>query len=178
MPVIYAGISKHTQEGKMPGTLTRWDPFAELTSMRNAMDRIFEQGFGRFPSLRNGEEFGPSTLGLDVYETDGSYVVKAAVPGVDPDQLDIEVKDDVLTIRGSFEQRDESEDENYLRRELRTGSFERTLRLPPTVDAANADAQFDRGMLKLTLPKKEEAKAHAIKITPKAVLPGGEGAQN
>jgi HSP20 family protein len=162
----------------MPASLTRWDPFAELTSMRNAMDRLFDQGFGRFPALRNGEEFGPNTLGLDVYETDGSYVVKAAVPGVEPDQLDISVKDDVLTIKGSFEQKDEAQEENYLRRELRSGSFERTLRLPPTVDAEHADAEFERGMLKLTLPKKDEAKAHAIKITPKTAIEGGHSGEH
>ncbi len=157
----------------MPTSLTRWDPFAELAGMRNAMDRLFEQGWGRFPALR-GEEFGPATLSLDVYETDGSYVVKAAVPGVDPEQLDISVDDDVLSIKGSFEQRDESRDENYLRRELRSGTFERTLRLPPTVDAEHADAEFERGMLKLTLPKKQEAKARSIKITPKPAIESGE----
>lgn len=161
----------------MPGTLTRWDPFAELTGMRSAMDRLFEQGFGRLPSLRSGEELGPATLGLDVYETDTSYVVKAAIPGVDPEQLDIEVKDDVLTIAGSYEHRDEAQEENYLRRELRTGSFARTLRLPPTVDAANAAAEFDRGILKLTLPKKEEAKAQSIKITPRVRVEGADEAK-
>jgi len=140
--------------------------------MRNAMDRLFEQGWGRFPALRGSEEFGPASLSLDVYETDGSYVVKAAVPGVDPEQLEISVDDDILSIKGSFEHKDESREENYLRRELRSGSFERTLRLPPTVDAEHADAEFERGMLKLTLPKKEEAKARSIKITPKGAIEG------
>ncbi|HKS90822.1 MAG TPA: Hsp20/alpha crystallin family protein [Tepidiformaceae bacterium] len=158
----------------MPTSLTRWDPFAEFASMRTAMDRLFDQRFGRFPALRANEDLGPATLGLDVYETDGSYVVKAAVPGVSPDQLDISVEDDVLSIKGSFEQKDESQDETYLRRELRSGSFERTLRLPPTVDAERADAEFDRGMLKLTLPKREEAKARSIKITPRPVLESGD----
>lgn len=160
----------------MPASLTRWDPFAELTSMRTAMDRLFDQGLGRFPGLRNSDEFSPTALGLDVYETDGNYVVKAAVPGVAPEDLDISVKDDILTIKGSFDHEEESRDERYLRRELRSGSFERALRLPPTVDAERADAQFEHGMLKLTLPKREEAKAHAIKITPKGVIEGGEGA--
>lgn len=162
----------------MPTSLTRWDPFAEFASMRTAMDRLFEQRFARFPALRGSEELTPGTLGLDVYETDGSYVVKAAVPGVDPEQLDISVDDDILSIKGSFEQKDESQDENYLRRELRSGSFARTLRLPPTVDAEHADAEFEHGMLKLTLPKREEAKARSIKITPKPIVEdGGQGDQ-
>ncbi|MCC7364982.1 MAG: Hsp20/alpha crystallin family protein [Dehalococcoidia bacterium] len=157
----------------MPTTLTRWDPTAEVASMRGLMDRLFEQSFGRFPAFRpTGEELGASTLGLDVFETNDGYVVKAAVPGVDPKDVDVSVEDDVLTIKGEFQQRDEANDEQYLRRELRYGSFQRSLRLPPTVDAERAEAQFEHGVLKLTLPKKPEARARSIKITPQGVVDG------
>jgi len=91
----------------MATTLSRWDPFTELNTMRNMMDRFFDQSFGRLPALRrDGEELGPATLGLDVYETGTDIVVKAAVPGVDPQQIDISVEDDVLSIKGEFEQRE------------------------------------------------------------------------
>ncbi|MCC6382795.1 MAG: Hsp20/alpha crystallin family protein [Dehalococcoidia bacterium] len=157
----------------MPNTLTRWDPFNELTSMRNMMDRLFESSVGRLPALRNtGEDLGTSALGLDVYETNDCYVVKASVPGVDPKDVDISVEDDILTIKGQFEQKDEAKEDNYLRRELRYGSFQRSLRLPPTVDAETARAEFENGILKLSLPKKPEARARSIKITPHGVLEG------
>lgn len=156
----------------MSTSLTRWDPFAELASVRNAMDRLFDQSFGRLPLIRNGEELGPLSIGLDIVETNDEYVVKAAIPGVEPKDVDISVEDDVLTIKGEFEQREEAQEENYLRRELRYGSFQRALRLPPTVDAENAKAEFEHGMLRLALPKKPEARTRAIKITPAGVIEG------
>ena len=153
----------------MATALTRWDPAAELANMRSVMDRVLDQSFGRLPAVfRNGEELGPATLGLDVYETSESFVVKTAVPGIAPEKVDISIDDDVLSIRGEHEEGTESGDENYLRRELRWGSFQRSLRLPPTVDADNADARFEHGVLTLTLPKKPEARARSIKITPHA----------
>ncbi|MBA4181726.1 MAG: heat-shock protein Hsp20 [Anaerolinea sp.] len=162
----------------MPNTLTRWDPATEFTTMRSLMDRLFDQSFGRLPAIRGGEDLGPSGLGLDVIETGDSFVVKAAVPGIDPKDVDISVEDDVLTIKGEFQQKEEASDENYLRRELRYGSFHRTLRLPPSVDVERADARFEHGMLKLTLPKKPEARARSIKITTDGVIEGEAQSQN
>lgn len=155
----------------MPTTVSRWDPTTELTTMRNLMDRFFEQGRGRL-SFRNGEDLGPSSLALDVIETGDNFVVKAAVPGIDPANVDISVEDDVLSIKGEFEQNEETNEDNYLRRELRFGSFARTLRLPPTVDAEHAQAKFEHGVLTLTLPKKPEARARSIKITTNGVIDG------
>lgn len=159
----------------MPGALTRWDPASEINAMRNAMDRIFEQSFGRFPAFRSpSEELGPSSVGLDVIENGDHYLVKAALPGVAPDDVDINIDDDVLTISGEFKHKDEDKDEsnNYIRRELRYGSFQRQLRLPPTVDADHAKASFEHGMLTLTLPKKPEARSRSLKITPQGVIDG------
>jgi HSP20 family protein len=152
--------------------LTRWDPFTELASMRTMMDRLFDQSFGRLPVFRGDEEFGPGTLTMDVFETSSEYVVKAAVPGVDPKDVDISIDDDILTIKGEFQHKDEASEGNYLRRELRYGSYERSLRLPPTVDADKAHAEFEHGILKLTLPKRPEARARQIKITPQGVIEG------
>ena len=162
----------------MATTLTRWDPMSDLNSMRNVMDRLFEQSFGRIPALRTGEEFGNAALSLDVYETNDDFVVKAAVPGVEPKDVDISVDDDVLTIKGEFSQDDEVNDDGWLRRELRYGSFHRALRLPPTVDADRAQATFEHGVLKLTLPKKPEARSRSIKITPQGVIDQPAGNEN
>jgi len=153
----------------MATALTRWDPAADFAAMRNMMDRLFEQPFPRL-SFRNGEELGAATLSLDVIETGDTYVVKAAVPGVDPKDVEISVEEDVLTIRGEFNKQEESRDENYLRREIRSGSFQRQLRLPPTVEPEKAKATFEHGMLTLTIPKKPEARARSIKITPQGVI--------
>lgn len=155
----------------MATAISRWDPTTDITSMRNMMDRLFEGSFGRFPAFRPAsEELGAAALGLDVYETNDALVVKAAIPGVNPQDLDIAVEDDVLTIKGEFKQESSSDENQYHRRELRYGSFERSLRLPPTVDAERAEATFENGMLKLEVPKKAEAKARSIKITPRGVI--------
>ncbi len=149
----------------MARTLTRWDPFAELASMRTAFDRVFDQA----PRVNGAQNGGAATLGIDVYETPDELVVKAAVPGINPDDVEISVDDDVLTIKGEHRHEEETKDETWHRRELRFGSFHRALRLPPTVDAERATAGYENGMLKLTLPKKAEAKPRSIKITPAGV---------
>jgi HSP20 family protein len=160
----------------MARALTRWDPFTEIANMRSAFDRMFDQNFPRFAVAQNGDELGAATLGIDVYETPAEFVVKAAVPGVDPKDVEISVEEDVLTIRGETRHDEEVKDDEFLRRELRYGAFHRSLRLPPTVDAERASAGFENGVLKLTLPKKPEAKARSIKITPQGVIEG-QGAE-
>ena len=158
-------------------TPVRWDPFNEVNSIRTALDRFFDPAFARIPSpFRNGsEELGTSSLGLDIYETNEELVVKAAIPGVDPKDVDISVEEDVLTIRGSYETRDDVSEDHYHRRELRSGNFLRSLRLPPTVEPANATATFENGLLKLSMPKKQEARARSIKITPQGVVDQPQG---
>jgi HSP20 family protein len=159
----------------MATALTRWDPAADFAAMRNVMDRLFDQPLVR--TLRSGEDLGNPTLSLDVIENGETYVIKAAVPGVDPKDGEISVDEDVLTIRGEFTKQEETSEENYLRREIRSGSFQRQLRLPPTVEPEKAEATFENGLLKLSIPKKPEARARSIKITPNGVIdaPKGEG---
>lgn len=155
----------------MATALTRWDPAADFAAMRNLMDRVFDTSFPRLVPFRNGgEDLGPANLNLDVLETGDSFVIKAAIPGVDPKDVEITVEDDVLTIKGEFEHKEEANEENYLRREIRYGAFQRQLRLPPTVDAEHAQAAFEHGMLRLSIPKKPEARARSIKITPQGVI--------
>ena len=142
-------------------TPTRWDPFAELANMRTTMDRLFGNSFSRLPSFRNGGEEFENGLALDVYETDNEMVVKAAIPGMDPKDVDISIDED-----------------RYLRRELHWGGFSRQLRLPPTVDAGKADAMFENGVLTLKLPKKPESRTKVIHITPKGVIGEGKSGHN
>jgi len=156
----------------MPTTIARWDPAQEFAGLRTAMDRLFEQSFGRIPAFRNSDELGATSLGLDIYETANEYVIKAAIPGVDPKDVEISVEDDVLTIRGETQKQEEESGETWIRRELHWGSFQRSLRLPPTIEAEKSQADFENGMLKLTLPKRPEARARSIKITPQGVIDG------
>ena len=156
----------------MATALTRWDPAADFAAMRNVMDRLFDQPFVR--TLRSGEDLGNPTLSLDVIENGETYVIKAAVPGVDPKDVEISVDEDVLTIRGEFTKQEETSEESYLRREIRSGSFQRQLRLPPTVEPEKAEATFENGLLKLSIPKKPEARARSIKITPHGVIEGAK----
>ncbi len=158
----------------MATALTRWDPSADFAAMRNLMDRFFDQPLGRLP-FRPGEDLGTTNLSLDVVENGDTYVIKAAVPGIDPKDVEISVDEDVLTIKGEFSKQEETKDENYIRREIRTGSFQRQLRLPPTVEPEKAQASFEHGMLTLSIPKKAEARARSIKITPQGVIEGQKG---
>lgn len=157
----------------MATALTRWDPSGEFAAMRNLMDRFFDQPLGRLP-FRGGEDLATANLNLDVVETPDTFVIKAAVPGVDPKDVEISVEEDVLTIKGEFSKQEETKEENYIRREIRTGSFQRQLRLPPTVEPENAEATFEHGLLTLSIPKKAEARARSIKITPQGVIEGGK----
>ncbi len=162
----------------MANTLTRWDPMAEFHNLRTAMDRLFDQGMGRMGPAR-GEELESRTLGIDVVETNEDYVVRAAVPGVKPEDVDITINDDVLTISGGFEEKHEEKEQQYIRQELHYGQFHRSLKLPPTVEADKANAKFENGMLELHLPKRPEARARSLKITPQGVIESekGEGEQ-
>ncbi len=143
-------------------SLIRWEPIDDLLSLREAMNRLFEESFFRARSgLPVPFEGGPA---LDVYETGDSVVVEAALPGVKPDEIDVTITGDVLTIKGETKEDTTVEKENYIRRERRYGSFCRTVRLPGDLDTDNATAEYENGILKLTIPKKEEAKTKVIEV--------------
>lgn len=139
--------------------IRRWDPFSELMSMRELMDRFFEESFPRA-----AERLGMSSLAVDVYQTDKDVVVKANIPGVKPEDIDITVTGDVLTIKGEHKEEQKVERENYFYQERRFGSFNRSITLPVPVQTDKAEAKFENGVLELTLPKAEEAKARRIPI--------------
>ena len=143
--------------------LVRWEPFRDLISLREAMDRLVEDSFVR-PSPGWPVAAGPGTLAVDVYETDDDVVVKTAIPGIKPEDIDISLTGDTLTIKGETKSEEEVKEENYIRREMRYGSFARTVTVPAPVVADKANAEFEDGVLTLTLPKAEEIKPKTIKI--------------
>jgi HSP20 family protein len=146
--------------------IVRWEPFRELVSLREAMDRLFEESFIR----PGGGRLAPAGIGtpaVDMYQTDDAVVVKSAIPGIKPEDIDISITGDTLTIKGETKSEEEVNEENYIRRERRYGSFCRSLALPLPVVTEKAAAEFENGVLTLTLPKAEEVKPKAIKIKAK-----------
>lgn len=150
--------------------MIRWEPFREMMSLRNAMDRLFEDSFVRpwrfWPDLERGE------LSLDMYQTANDVVVKAALPGVKPEEVDISITGDTLTIKGEHKEEQEVKQADYFHREHCYGSFSRSLTIPVKVKSDKAEAIFENGILTLTLPKAEEVKPKQIKVKPKAMIEG------
>ncbi|MDA8216967.1 MAG: Hsp20/alpha crystallin family protein [Dehalococcoidales bacterium] len=140
-------------------SIRRWEPFSELMSLRSAMDRMFEERFG-LP----GDWRGTGSLAVDVYQTDKDVIVEASIAGVKPEDIDISITGDTLTIKGESKQEEKIERENYFFNERRYGTFSRTITLPMPVESDKADAKFENGVLKLTLPKAEQAKAKKITV--------------
>jgi HSP20 family protein len=144
----------------MPGTLTRWEPFAELGELRSRFDRMFGE-------LTDGRERSWIPA-IDVVRQNGDLVVRADVPGIKPEDVKIEVEDDILTVSGAHEQLDEKKEKDFLRRERRYGSFTRSLALPPGVEAKKIKAKTHDGVVEVTIPLPKEAKKETVKITPTA----------
>src|SRR6266699_3020786 len=143
-------------------TLTRWEPFRGVVTLQDHINRLFEDLVGR-----GGEEslLAAWSPAVDVYETEHELVVKADLPEVDPKDLDIRVENNILTIRGERKFEKNVNQENYLRVERAYGSFARSFTLANTVNAEAIKADYQNGVLTLTIPKKEEAKPKQIKVT-------------
>jgi HSP20 family protein len=151
-------------------SLTRWDPFREMNTMRNWMDRFWDES--RFGAQGWGEGDSGFGLALDVAENDDSYRVKASIPGINPDDLEITINNNVLTIQGQTNQEQEKQDERYHLRERRFGSFRRSIVLPSAVDREQVEATCENGVLTLRLPKSEESKPRRININPGRTIEG------
>jgi len=146
----------------MSNGIVRWEPFREMISLRDAMNRLFEDSFIRPSTLPM--QFEGMQLAVDVMETKDDVVVKASVPGIQPDDLDITLSGEMLTIKGEFKSEQKTEGGTTIRQERRYGSFERTLALPTQIVGDKAKAEFENGVLTLTLPKAEEVKPKTIKV--------------
>lgn len=142
-------------------TRRHW-PVGDIATFRDAMDRLFDERFFR-PIWRWDSEREGSPA-LDVYTTQDAVIAKVALPGVKPEDVDVSVADDLVTIRGSFEQEKETADAGYILKELSRGAFTRSFVLPTAVKAEAATAAFKDGLLTLTLPKTEEVKPRHVKV--------------
>ncbi len=146
--------------------LARWDPYSDTMSLREAMDQLFQNaliGFGPWQGS-SGQQRTNASFPIDLTENDDNFVVKASLPGMDPNDLEVMVQDNVLTIQGEMKSEEENKDERYHLRERRWGSFSRSIGLPSNVDAGKVQAEYENGVLCLTLPKTEEAKPRRIQI--------------
>lgn len=147
----------------MAWEIAPWRPFRELERMRREMDRLWDSFFEERPR-RKAEEVGEWLPSLDVSETKNELVVKAELPGLDPKDIDISLTNDILTIKGEKKREKEEKDENYHLIERSYGAFARSIRLPREVQGDKISASYKSGVLKVTLPKSEEAKKKEIKI--------------
>lgn len=149
--------------------LTRFDPFREMNQLRRAMDRAFDDTLER----RYAEfDQNVSALALDVLENDDAYLVKATIPGIDPNDLDITYNNETLTIQGEMKHEEEKEGERYHLQERFYGKFYRQMRLPSAVDANGIQANYEHGVLTLTLPKSEAVKPKKITVHNSKMLEG------
>lgn len=151
----------------MARELTVWEPFKELAPfreferMKKEMDRLWDSFFERGPRTGERGEWYPS---LDMAETKNDVIIKAEVPGMDPKDIDISLSNGLLTIKGEKKQEREEKEGDYHLAERCFGAFMRAIRLPGEVQSEKIEASYKNGVLKITLPKSEEAKKKQIKI--------------
>ncbi len=142
--------------------VSRWDPFRDLMTIQGELNRLFGKTYGDAETVERGRaDWAPA---MDVFETPDRYVVSVELPGIRPDDVEISVEESTLTIQGERKFTSETSEENYHRVERRYGSFLRSLTLPPTADAERIEASFDQGLLRIEVPKKEEAKPKKISV--------------
>ena len=143
--------------------VTRWDPFREYVSLQDRVNRLFREaqaGDGREEALTTST-FAPP---VDVYEDEHNITLKIEVPGNDEKDIDVRIENNTLTVHGERKFEKEEKEENYRRVERQYGSFTRTFTLPTTVDSEKVEANYDKGVLKVRLAKKSEAKPKQIKV--------------
>src|ERR1700682_656872 len=142
--------------------LTRWEPFREFSTLQDRVNRLFRetQGNSQDESLTSSS-FAPA---VDVYEDEHNVTLKIEVPGIDEKDIDVRIQDNTLTVHGERKIEKEEKEENYRRVERQYGTFTRSFTLPSSVDPAQVNAQYDNGVLKISLAKKAEAKPKQIKV--------------
>jgi len=141
--------------------LTRWDPFREFTTLQDRMNRLFRDSFGDREEALTTSTFAPP---VDVYEDEHSVTLKIEVPGIEEKDIDVRVENNTLAVHGERKFEKEEKEENFRRVERQYGSFTRSFTLPNTVDPDSTQANYDKGILKIQLAKKAEAKPKQIKV--------------
>ncbi len=142
----------------------RWDPFRDLMSIQNELNRLFGRTYGGTTETATGTTSGTWMPPLDIYETQERFVIALEIPGVDPDSVDVSVEENVLTVSGERPFYRDVPEESFHRVERRYGPFSRSLTLPPTANAEAIQASFDRGVLSIEVPKSEQAKPRKIQV--------------
>src|SRR6266849_3838002 len=143
--------------------LTRWYPYRELNTLQERVNRLFHESFsneGRDESLATSS-FAPA---VDVYEDEHNITLKIEVPGIDEKDIDVRIENNTLTVHGERKFEKEEKEENFRRVERQYGSFTRSFTLPSSVDPGQVSAHYDKGVLKINLAKKAEAKPKQIKV--------------
>jgi HSP20 family protein len=148
--------------------IVRWEPFRDLLSLQDRMNRLFDESYRSTQRGASDDEWalgGSWAPAVDIYEQGNDIVLKAELPGVDPKDVDIRLENNVLSLRGQRKLEGEVKRENYHRVERSYGTFSRSFTLPTVVDQASIKAEFKDGMLQVTLPKREEAKPKQIQVS-------------
>jgi HSP20 family protein len=140
--------------------MKKWEPFSELVTMRDDMDRLFDVFFGT-QSQTIDDLWRPS---IDIEESNGNLMVRAEIPGMKKEDIKVSVKEDMLTISGERKQENETRDKTFHRIERSYGQFRRMIRLPAEVDADKVKATYKDGVLNVTLPKPESMKPKHIDV--------------
>jgi HSP20 family protein len=154
--------------------LTRFEPFREFSTLQDRINRVFRESYGH----GSGQDESLTTSGfapaVDVYEDEHNVTLKIEVPGIDEKDIDVRLENNTLTVHGERKIEKEEKEENYRRVERQYGSFTRTFTLPTTVDSEKVSATYDKGVLKIALPKKAEAKPKQIKVNVGGTKPENE----
>jgi len=143
--------------------IIKWDPYRDMVSLREKMNRLFQDVFtGRTEDRElSAGTWAPS---VDIYETENELVMTAEVPGIDEKDIEIKIEDNTLTLRGERKFEKDTREENYHRLERSYGSFYRAFTLPGSIDPEKIHAECENGILKISMPKRLEAKPHKVKI--------------
>ncbi|HRR95466.1 MAG TPA: Hsp20/alpha crystallin family protein [Candidatus Ratteibacteria bacterium] len=140
--------------------LAKWSPFKEIMDVRDDFDRLVDRIFNRDLDLWEGGR----VPAIDVYEEGDNIIVKAEVPGVKKEDISVSLNGDILTISGKSQEEKEVKKENFYRKEIRSGTFSRSITLPAQIDKDKVKASYKDGVLQLTLPKSPEEKKKEVKI--------------
>jgi HSP20 family protein len=146
-------------------TIERWASFPEMVGLRDAMNSLFQEGFEPPNGARSGRGAATFTLPLDITEAEDDFVVMASMPGIKPEDVQATVLGDTFTIRGESSVAEGRAGHNWLVRERRAGSFQRSVSLGTPINADKASAQFEHGVLTMTLPKSEQARPKQVNLS-------------
>jgi HSP20 family protein len=144
--------------------IVRWEPFPDLMTLQERMNRVFDESVGRHRGAQEPLNSGAWSPAVDIYETEQDIVLKAELPEINQKDIDIQLENNTLTLRGERKFERETKEENYHRVERAYGSFCRSFTLPSTVDQDKIKAEYKDGILKVTMPKREETKPKQIKV--------------